>query len=76
MKHNCSVSKLSSHLDTSVSTHCLFGRGLLEAPPLWLDPGGEGGRPGLVRKLDVRLVQGMNEDGGVGRVVNAHVNLH
>lgn len=76
MKHTCSGLKLSSHLGTSVSTHCLFGRGLLEAPPLRLVPGVEEPRTGLVRKLDVRLVQGMNEDGRVGRVVDAHINLH
>lgn len=59
-----------------VSTHSLFGRGLLEAPPLGFVPEGEQPRAGLVRELDVRLVEGMNDHGGVWRVVNAHINLH
>lgn len=76
MKQGCFVSKLSSYLDMLVSTHSLFGRGLLEAPPLGFVPGGEQPRAGLVRELDVRLVEGMNDHGGVWRVVNAHINLH
>lgn len=58
------------------STYSLFGRGLLEAPALRFVPGGEQPRAALVRQLDVRLVNGMNDHRGVRRVVNAHVKLH
>lgn len=75
-KHRCFILKLPSYLDMLGSTYSLFGRGLLEAPALRFVPGGEQPRAALVRKLDVRLVNGMNDHRGVRRVVNAHVKLH
>lgn len=75
-KHTSFILKLPSHLDALVSTYSLFGRGLLEAAALGFVSGGEEPRAALVRQLDVRLVQGMNDHRGVRRVVNAHVKLH
>lgn len=54
----------------------MFGRGLLEASPPGLVRLWHKADRGLVGGLAVRLVHGMDDDGGVGRVVDAHVDLH
>lgn len=58
------------------STYSLLGRGLLEAAALRFVSGGEQPRAALVRQLDVRLLEGMDDHRGVRCVVNAHVELH
>ena len=75
-KHTSLLSRLPSCLDAPAWTYSLLGRGLLEAAALGYVPGGGEPRAALVRDLDVRLVEGMNDHRGVRRVVNAHVKLH
>lgn len=59
-----------SFVSASVRTHGLFGRGLLEAAPLRFVSGGDQAGPCLVRKLDIWLVERLNDYRGVWCVVN------
>lgn len=73
------IKKVSSVVPFGVScvyTHCLLGCGLLEAAPLRFVSGGDLAWPCLVRSLDLRLVERLDDYRRVWRVVNTQVDLH